>query len=168
MNWTGGKKKTAPNLAFSTGAAFHAEAAGSRLLQEQIYEGETKGASKLPHVKGQGTHGKVNLGVEEEDPGEAGGGGAAPDEDGGGEQWPLAVDHLRFAPALPAPVDERTGQTALGEENGTTCQVVVVVDKWAGPNRAGPGAVGLSYREKVHRRSLNLSPSYKIVPQPQN
>jgi hypothetical protein len=90
---------------------------------------------------------RVNLGVEEEDPGEAGGGGAAPDEDGGGEQRPLAVDHLHFAPSLPAPVDEeRTGQTALGEENGTTCQVVeVVVDKWAGPNLAGPGAVGPSY-----------------------
>lgn len=57
-------------------------------------------------MKGQGTHGKVNLGVEEEDPGEAGGGGAAPDEDGGGEQRPLVVDHP-CVPSLAATVDGR-------------------------------------------------------------
>ncbi|EEC79903.1 hypothetical protein OsI_21441 [Oryza sativa Indica Group] len=91
---------------------------------------------------------RVNLGVEEEDPGEAGGGGAAPDEDGGGEH---ATTCARSIFTLLLPFRRRSmrrgpGQTALGEENGTTCQVVeVVVDKWAGPNLAGPGAVGPSY-----------------------
>ncbi len=49
---------------------------------------------------------QVNLGVEEEEAGEASGSDAAPDEDGGGEQRPLVVDHP-CVPSLAATVDGR-------------------------------------------------------------